>query len=178
MPIAHNLRKVAKNISKSLAANHVKGRKFKQLNRATQRDNKITNLKAKALTQKENDMAVYFFLQQLIEDDVDFVKQSEFTTPELRQMVDLFFHRFDDELDQFRNERRKGRPMAPKHQILEEKVKHDIHLWKTGVKVPDLTDKDTVTALRLWNGTTGGTTVMKFCELKESEENDGDEQMN
>lgn len=172
MPIAHNLKKVAKNVAKSLAAIHVKGRKFKQLNRATQRDEKITAKKAKALQQRTNNQALYYFLQQLINDDEDFAKMETFSLSQLKKMIEMHVSRHDDELEELRLQRRPGRPMTSKHQILEEKVKHDRHLWDTGIKAPDLTDKDTVANLRKWNGTLGGLTVMKHIDVSLKTETD------
>lgn len=64
MPLAHNLSKVTKNLSKSKSSGsmHIKGRKFKQLNRATLRDKKITTKKLKSLEQKENELASLILL--------------------------------------------------------------------------------------------------------------------
>lgn len=165
MPLAHNLSKVTKNLSKSTGSIHIKGRKFKQLNRATLRDKKLTAKRAKSIEQKENDMASIFFLQKLINDDDDFKKVETFSLAEMKAFVELFISRFDDELQQLREERRPGRPQTNRQQILEEKVKYDKRIYATGFKTPDLTDKATVERLRLWNGTTGGATVMKFVLL-------------
>ncbi|ODV77450.1 uncharacterized protein CANTADRAFT_56349 [Suhomyces tanzawaensis NRRL Y-17324] len=165
MPLAHNLNKVTKNLSKSTGTIHIKGRKFKQLNRATLRDKKITAKKLKSLEQKENELAVIFFLQKLIKDDEDFSKFETFTLKQMKGFVELFIQRYDDELDQLRADRRPGRPQTNRQQILEEAVKHDRHVYETGMKIPNLTDKETVDRIRAWNGTTGGTTVMKFVHV-------------
>ncbi|KAK6205544.1 translation machinery-associated protein 16 [Scheffersomyces amazonensis] len=160
MPLAHNLNKVTKNLSKSTASIHIKGRKFKQLNRATLRDKKITEKKQKSLEQKTNELAILFFLQKLIKEQ--FKAAEVFTLVEMQSFIELFIGRFDDELAQLRKDRRPGRPQTSRQQILEEKVKHEEHIYHTGYKIPNLTDKDTVEKLRVWNGTTGATTGMKF----------------
>ncbi|RLV93976.1 Translation machinery-associated protein 16 [Spathaspora sp. JA1] len=165
MPLAHNLSKVTKNLSKSTGQMHIKGRKFKQLNRATLRDKKITDRKLKTLQQKENELAIVFFLQKIINDDDDFKVQETFSLEEIKEFIELFIGRFDDELEELRATRRPGRPATARQQILEEKVKHDRQVYATGIKVPDLTDKLTVQRLILWNGTTGGTTTMKFTHI-------------
>ncbi|EGW30961.1 uncharacterized protein SPAPADRAFT_142119 [Spathaspora passalidarum NRRL Y-27907] len=165
MPLAHNLNKVTKNLSKSTGQMHIKGRKFKQLNRATLRDKKINERKLKTLQQKENELAIVFFLQKLINDDDDFKVQETFSLEEIKEFIELFIGRFDDELEELRAARRPGRPATSRQQILEEKVKHDRQVYATGVKVPDLADKETVQRLRLWNGTTGGATIMKFVHV-------------
>lgn len=165
MPIAHNLNKVTKALSKSRGAMHVKGRKFKQLNRATLRDKKITAKKATTQERKDHEMAKLFFLQKLLQEDPDFKSYETFTLDQMKGLIEMFISRFDEELETYRNERRPGRPQTNKHQILEEKVKHEKHIYDTGFEIPDLSDKSTVEKLREWNGTTGGTTVMKFIHI-------------
>ncbi|KAK6459182.1 translation machinery-associated protein 16 [Scheffersomyces xylosifermentans] len=170
MPLAHNLNKVTKNLSKSTGSIHIKGRKFKQLNRATLRDKKITSKKIKSLEQKENDLASIFFLQKLINEDDEFKTVQTFTLQEMKSFIELFISRFDDELEQLRKDRRPGRPQTNRQQILEEKRKYDQQIYLTGFKIPDLTDKGTVDRLKLWNGTTGGATVMKFVHVSKDME--------
>lgn len=165
MPLAHNLSKVTKRLSKSTGSVHIKGRKFKQINRATLRDKKLTQKKQKALEQKENELSIVYFLQLIINDDDDFKVQETFSLEEIKQFIELFLTRFDDELEELRATRRPGRPASNRQQILEEKVKHDQQVYATGIKVPDLSDVETVKRLRLWNGTTGGATVMKFVHV-------------
>lgn len=162
MPLAHNLNKVTKNVAKSTAAMHIKGRKFKQLNRATLRDQRITTKKQKSLEQKENELAFLFFVQKLINDDEDFKTYKTFTLKDIQAFIELFVSRYDDELKQLKKDRRPGRPQTTRQLNLEEVVKHENQVYDTGYRAPDLTTRETVEFLRLWNGTTGGTTVMKF----------------
>ena len=60
MPLAHNLNKVTKNISKSTGSLHIKGRKFKQLNRATLRDKSFNKRKSQSLERKSNELSIVF----------------------------------------------------------------------------------------------------------------------
>ncbi|KAG7663578.1 TMA16 [[Candida] subhashii] len=167
MPLALNLNKVTKKLSKSTGSVHIKGRKFKQINRATLRDKKLTIKKQKQLEQKENELSIVYFLQRIVNDDDDFKVQETFSLEEIKQFIELFLTRFDDELEELRANRRPGRPATNRQQILEEKVKHDQQIYATGIKVPDLSDIETVKRLKLWNGTTGGATVMKFIHISE-----------
>lgn len=162
MPLAHNLSKVTKNLSKSTGSMHIKGRKFKQLNRATLRDKKITAKKLKSLEQKENELASLFFLQKVINGDKDFQKYETFTLKDMKAFVELFVSRYDEEIEKLRSERRPGRPQTSRHTLLEEAARIDRNVYATGFRIPDLTDKETVERLKLWNGSLGGTTVMKF----------------
>lgn len=164
MPLAHNLSKVTKNLSKSKSSGsmHIKGRKFKQLNRATLRDKKITTKKLKSLEQKENELASLFFLQKVINGDEDFQKFETFTLKDMKAFTELFISRYDEEIEKLRSERRPGRPQTSRHTLLEEVARHDRDIYATGFRIPDLTDKATVERLKLWNGSLGGTTIMKF----------------
>ena len=70
MPLAHNLNKVTKNISKSTGSLHIKGRKFKQLNRATLRDKKLQQRKSQSLERKSNELSIVFFIQSLLQEKI------------------------------------------------------------------------------------------------------------
>lgn len=164
MPIAHNLKKVTKNLSKSTGQMHIKGRKFKQLNRATLRDQKITAKKAKHQEQKTYDLEVFKLLQKLVMQQPDKIV---FSLEDMKEFIELFISRFDEDLQKFEDQRRPGRPILTKHQILQEKKKYDQHLYKTGFKIPDLSDKSTVERLKLWNGTGGGVVIMKLVHISE-----------
>lgn len=168
MPIAHNLNKVTKNVSKATGSIHIKGRKFKQLNRATLRDKKITAKKAESLEKKLRDMLLFKFVQEVL--NTEFKGKSVFTLAEMKLLIESFLARFDDELEQMKKEKRPGRPVSTKQKILEEKVKHDRQLYETGLRFPDISDSHTVDRIRLWNGSTGGTTVMKFTFISKNME--------
>lgn len=162
MPLAHSLSKVTKNVSKSKAAIHVKGRKFKQLNRATLREKKLQLKKLESLERKSNELSIVFFIQNILKDDS---QKSEYSLDEMKSIIEKFIHQNDDELERLKSERRKGRPPTNRQNLLEEKLKHDLDVFKTGYKIPDLSDKLTVERCRDWNGTTGATTNMKFIRI-------------
>lgn len=162
MPLAHNLNKVTKNLSKSTGSIHIKGRKFKQLNRATLRDQKLTARKAKAHEQREKEVQDFKFIQEAINNRKE---QETFTLDEMKLFIESFLSRYDEELTRLRKERRPGRPATSRQQILEEKVKYDEQIYKTGYRIPDLSDKDTVEKLKNWNGSSGGLTIMKFIRV-------------
>ncbi|KGU16507.1 translation machinery-associated protein 16 [Candida albicans 19F] len=182
MPLAHNLNKVTKNISKSTGSLHIKGRKFKQLNRATLRDKKLQQRKSQSLERKSNELSIVFFIQSLLQEkntandggDEDeeegenfkeFSNKKQFTLDEMKQIIEKFIHQNDDELQRLQSERRKGRPPTNRQTILEEKLKYDLEIYRTGFKIPDLTDQLTVERIKEWNGTTGATTTMKFIRV-------------
>lgn len=160
MPITKSLHKVSKKLAKqSSGAMHVKGRKFKQLNRATERDNKLKLKKLRFAEQKNHELLVYLHIQESINEQPELVK---FTMDDMRRIIDAYICRNDEELEEMEKERRPGRPMTNKHQIKLEKRKHDQHIFETGFKCPDLTDIQTVSRLRNWNGTSGSVSSWKW----------------
>lgn len=162
MPLAHNLSKVTKNVSKSTGAIHVKGRKFKQLNRATLREKKIQLKKLESLERKSNELSIVFFIQNILKDDST---KEEYSIDEMKTIIEDFINQNNEELEKLKSERRKSRPPTNRQNLLEEKLKHDLDVYKTGFKIPDISDKLTVERVRDWNGTTGATTVMKFIRI-------------
>ncbi|KAI5957985.1 TMA16 [Candida theae] len=164
MPLAHNLNKVSKNLSKSTGSMHIKGRKFKQLNRATVRDKKLKLQKVESIERKSNELLIVSFFQEQIVND-DQVDKSSYTLSEIQALIQQFIDQDRQQLDEAKSEHRKGRPISNKQKLLTEKVKHEEHLFATGYKVPDLSHEETVTRLRNWNGTTGATTGFKFINI-------------
>ncbi|KAI5950429.1 TMA16 [Candida margitis] len=162
MPLAHNLNKVSKNLSKSTGSMHIKGRKFKQLNRATVRDKKLKLQKVESVEKKSNELLIVSFLQeQIVNDD----NKPSYTLSEIQDLIESFIGQDRQRLNEVKQEHRKGRPISTKQKLLAEKLKHEEHLFATGYKIPDLSHEETVTRLRNWNGTTGATTGFKFVHV-------------
>lgn len=162
MPIAHSLNKVSKSISKSKGQLHIKGRKFKQLNRATLRDQKLTSRKLNKQELRDRELLSVKFIQEAVKNRPE---TEVFTLEDMKMFIEGYLARYDEELKELRDSRRPGRPATSRQQILEEKVKHELQTYETGFKCPDLSDRYTVERLRLWTGSSGGTTVMKFIHV-------------
>ncbi|CUM65257.1 uncharacterized protein PRCAT00002890001 [Priceomyces carsonii] len=158
MPNLHSLKKVSKHISKSKGIIHVKGRKFKQLERATLRDQKLQSKRNQSQKQREKELSVVKFLQGKV-----LSSQSEILTlAQMKEFLEEFVLRYDEEVEQMQAERRPGSALSNKGQLLIQAAKDEKIKFETGYKIPDLSDKNTVEKLRTWNGTPGGTSVMKF----------------
>lgn len=152
MPIQHSLTKVQKTIQKSKGAMHPKGRKFKQLNRATLREGKIQTKKSKHHERKEVENLRYVFLQEAVQNRPD---NEVFTMEDMELFIEAFLTRDDEEIEQLQSDRRKGRPPTNRHSLLENKRREEQQEYDSGYEIPDLRDKLTVELLRSWNGTTG-----------------------
>lgn len=159
MPLSKSLSKVSKSVGKSKAAIHVKGRNFKRLNRATLRQQKLHHKKSLHLEQKLNELHIVKYIQ----DEILQVPEKEmFGLKEMKAYIENFLGRFHLELAQLKADRKKGRPPCNRQLLLEEKIKHDEKVYITGIKIPDISNKDVVKSLRKWNGTIGGTTVLRY----------------
>ncbi|OBA22364.1 hypothetical protein METBIDRAFT_40747 [Metschnikowia bicuspidata var. bicuspidata NRRL YB-4993] len=165
MPLIKSLSKVLKKLAKQSSGSlHVKGRKFKQLNRATEREHKIKAKKAQFAEQKNHELLFYLHLQETLNEQPE---KASYDVPEMRAILEGYISRNDAEIAQMDSERRPGRPMSNRHQIMIEKRKHDRHLFVTGFRMPDLSDEDTTRRLRNWNGTSGSLSAWKFTLVTE-----------
>lgn len=161
MPLAHNLKKVSKSVGGSRGSVHIKGRNFKKLNRASLRHNKLINKKASHLDKKQNELSIVKYIQE----EINQVDKEIFGLDDMKAFLENFITRYDEDLEIFRQERRPGRPPSAKHKILEEAAKDERDKYKTGIKIPDISDKTTVDRLRNWNGTIGGVTAFKYVTV-------------
>ncbi|ODQ82602.1 hypothetical protein BABINDRAFT_31337 [Babjeviella inositovora NRRL Y-12698] len=161
MPVAKSLAKVTKNLQNSRGQIHPKGRKFKQLARATLRDQKLQVSKIKATEKRQNELLVVKFLQEALTTR----PQTAFTLEDMKLFIDAYLSRDDEVLVTLRAERRPGRPAGARLQILEEKVKYEKLLFETGYKIPDLSNPDVVKRLREWNGTSGGASIFQWIHV-------------
>lgn len=162
MPIAHSLNKVSKNVAKSTGQMHVKGRKFKQLNRATLREQKLMQKKVKHQEQKDHELFVIKHFQDQVLAHSD---KEVFLLDDMKAFLEVYLARFDEEIADLQKEKRAGRPVSSRQKILQEKKKHEQHVYETGFKVVNIADKKTVERLKLWNGSNGGVTVMDFVHI-------------
>lgn len=173
MPLIKSLSKVTKKLAKqSSGALHVRGRKFKQLNRATERDIRLKAKKAQYAEQKNHELLFYLHLQETMNENSP--KTVQYSEDEMREMLANYIKRDDEEIAEMDAERRPGRPMTNRHQIMIEKRKHDQHLFETGYRMPDLSDLDTVRHLKNWNGTAGSVSAWKFTLMTKEKAKDAD----
>lgn len=162
MPAIKSLSKANKIIQKAKGAIHPKGRKLKQLNRASLRETKLVEKKQKFIEKREAELQRVAFLQQAIKNR-DY--QETFSLDEIKLFIDAFISRDDEEIEQLVHERRKGRPPTNRQLLLENKRKHEQSEFDSGFKVPDLTNAKSVEALKAWNGTFGGLNTVTFVHI-------------
>ena len=74
-------------------------------------------------------------------------------------------HRDDGELERYERERRPGRPPAPKHTALKNRVEKEIEEFRTGFYMPDLQDWENIENLQHWDGKTGSLALVEFTRV-------------
>ncbi|ODV93037.1 hypothetical protein PACTADRAFT_5421 [Pachysolen tannophilus NRRL Y-2460] len=160
MPLAKSLSKVQKSAKNKNI--HPKGRKFKQLNRATLREKKILDKKAKHSEKKENELLIVNYIKEIIGQD-DLKKVVSFGLNDMKVFIEAFISRDDEELIDLQNQRRPNRPASNRQLILENRKKSEIQQFTEGAgfSIPDLSDVENVENLRNWNGTFGGINNVK-----------------
>jgi translation machinery-associated protein 16 len=166
MPVVHSLSKVQKNIQKSKGAMHPKGRKFKQLNRATLRENKINRRKVDHVERKEHEMQRVLFFKEAVNSRPD---QNFFPLDELKLIIEMFLSRDDDEIEELQSKRKKNRPPTNRLLLLENKRKAELAEYESGYLIPNVNDPSSLEFLRAWNGTSGGVNQVKNIRISKSD---------
>ncbi|TFK39988.1 translation machinery-associated protein 16, partial [Crucibulum laeve] len=125
---------------------HPSSRKAGQFARHALRKGKLGNLASKR-GQKHNSLVdVYgFFYHAMPEEGV-------LTLEELHNIIrEVWLTRFDDELEEERAARRKGRPKSAREVKLEDMRLREAEIYRTGMEVIDLTHAPTVEIFRRWD---------------------------
>ncbi|KAG5653405.1 hypothetical protein H0H81_000692 [Sphagnurus paluster] len=129
---------------------HPSSRKAEQLARKALRKGKLGNLASKrdprlTLTQRHTVDVYGFFYHAL-------PQEGAMTLTELHHIVrDIWLTRFDQELEEEKAARRKGRPKSAKETRLQEIKLRETEEYRTGMEVPDLTHAATVEVFRRWD---------------------------
>ncbi|KAJ3397764.1 hypothetical protein HDV05_002877, partial [Chytridiales sp. JEL 0842] len=88
------------------------------------------------------------------------------TTPLMHELIQLYISRNDDDIQTLQSQIRPGRPKPTKLLNLEMLKQADQHEYETGMKIPDLTDPKSVTALRNWEGDYNGLHLIKMVDVR------------
>ena len=93
-----------------------------------------------------------------------------FTIQETRQLIEAYIRRRDNDLEDERKARRPGRPKSTKEDQLSMAIKAEEDEYRSGFKVPDLSDAHNVLALMQWPGDWGGLNNVKLVEVKREDD--------
>ncbi|KAG0705565.1 hypothetical protein DFH29DRAFT_799906 [Suillus ampliporus] len=125
---------------------HPDSRKASQLSRVQLRKAKLAEATSKRTKKQSAQADVYGFFYHAIP------PEGTISLEELHAIVrNVWLTRHDDELEQERAARRKGRPKSTKELKLEEIKLRESEQYRTGMDVPDLTHEASVELFRKWD---------------------------
>ncbi|KAF9820579.1 hypothetical protein IEO21_01282 [Rhodonia placenta] len=131
---------------------HPQSRKAGQLARVQHRKDKLTDLARARVGKRRSQVLstisadIYSFFYKALP------PEGVLSLEELHLIVrDIWMSRFDSEIEEEKNARRKGRPKSVKEQKLEEIKLREAEEYRTGLEVVDLTDPPNVELFRRWD---------------------------
>lgn len=143
MPVSKSLKKVSKKVQGHEKNLHPNGRKFKQLNRANLRQEKLDKNRHERINVNEAKILRFKYLQEAVKlilkeksaDGKD-VTINDIITPisenEIIEVIETFLKRDDDVLEKMKSERRPGRPASTKQDQLQQRIDKEWAEYKTG----------------------------------------------
>ncbi|KAL0953678.1 hypothetical protein HGRIS_004876 [Hohenbuehelia grisea] len=135
-----------KPTAKKEKVHHPESRKAGQLARHAIRKGKMGNLATKRGKKQNSLQDVYGFFYHALPDE------GVLTLEELHAVIrDIWLTRHDEELEEERAARRKGRPKGVKELKLEDIKLREDDIYRTGMEVPDLTHPANVELFRRWD---------------------------
>ncbi|KAL1968208.1 hypothetical protein VTN77DRAFT_2043 [Rasamsonia byssochlamydoides] len=163
-----NLYKVQKQISKKrgkLNALHEDSRDAKRLRRASAREDRLARVASETSKARQVFLDRVAFFQECLKEASVSISDAD-----MAELVKRYIHRSDSELEQLRQERRKGRPPSKREDLLAQRIAEEEKEFKAGFWMPDLTDDDVRIRLTAWNGDWSSLSTIKFIRLSQ----DGD----
>ncbi|KAJ9296845.1 hypothetical protein DTO271G3_5044 [Paecilomyces variotii] len=161
--MAKGLYKVQKQITKKrgkLEALHENSRDSQRLRRAGAREDRLA--RAAAVTSRTRQAYVdrVAFFQECLKDASGALSDNE-----MAELVQKFIDRGAPELEELRQERRKGRPPSKREDTLVQRAQVEGKEFTTGFWMPDFTLEEVVLRLKVWNGEWANMSTLKFIRL-------------
>ncbi|KAL2004292.1 hypothetical protein VTN02DRAFT_4017 [Thermoascus thermophilus] len=162
--MAKNFHKIQKHITKKrggkLEALHENSRDAKRLRRAGAREDRLARIASAISKGRQLYVDRVSWFQECVAD-----ASSPMSDAEIAELINKYIHRSDEEIEQLKQERRKGRPPSKREEALEQRREVEDKEFKTGFWVPDLTEEEVRLRLASWNGEWSSLSTMKFIRL-------------
>lgn len=165
MPIAKSVTKMQKK--KSTQSLHPKGRKFKQMQSALHREQKLQKQSANKSKIEDQILEKYIFAQEAVK----LFGKPQLEIPEVVDICDKFVNRNKPELDELAKERkeRPNRPPSNKYLSLKALYDNEMKEFEQGFEFVDLTNEETVKNLINWNRSWGGLNMLKTITVTKNQ---------
>lgn len=159
------LSKVQKSVNKKQGGSkvnklHENSRDAQRLRNAGARDDKV--LRVASHRRKENKLwidRIAFFKERL----PDTLHPMELE--EIKDLIQQYLARYDDEIAQLKSERRPGRPASTRQVLLEQQVTTEAQEYAGGFWLPNLQDAETLVKLDAWEGRWLGLGNLRFIRV-------------
>ncbi|KAJ2029184.1 translation machinery-associated protein 16 [Coemansia sp. S610] len=154
---------------------HPYSRKARQINRAMHKETNIAKAKSERINAAmgRGQKIIWFRdnMDQTEDDDEEEVdaklKKKVWTMVELRQLVDVYLARNDEDVETLLAKKEEGKNLLQKESLFLQLVDLEVKEAKlAGVEVPDLTNGAVVKALRAWDGDLNSITTIKLITCK------------
>lgn len=164
------MRTVKDKIKGSEKQLHPYARKFKQVNRASLREDKLVQKKTERMNARSDHSTRVMFFAEIAKKSPE---KLSWTVEEIKDITEDYLSRDDDELAALKKARRPGRPASSKQDMLQMRTDKERHEYKTGYLVPHLGDEETVRALKMYKGT-GNMSNAVFIRIRPDSETYGE----
>lgn len=84
---------------------------------------------------------------------------------EIQDLIEIYTHRLEAELDTIKAERRTGRPASTREEILKLQLERDAREHASGFWIPDLQNVETLATLKGWGGEWVSMNTMSFVRI-------------
>ncbi|KTW31026.1 uncharacterized protein T551_01578 [Pneumocystis jirovecii RU7] len=159
MPKILNLKKIQKR--KNKGALHPRSRKAKQIQRSVDRDIRLKKAQKNREKERERQISRCIYFKSYVELE----NITKLNMDELGSLIEKYINRNETKIHE--------KPSSNVHQHLSSKqiaLKHlldnEQNEYKSGFRVPDLTDPENVIALKKWSGNYNDLHILKFIHFQ------------
>ena len=158
------LAKVQKHVSKKKGSKahslHENSRDARRLRRAGARDDRVARISS--VREKANRQ----FLERIafFQDNLPETLHPLEAEP-MRELIQEYLDRNDEEFEQMKKERRAGRPASTRQTVMEQLMEMERKEFESGFWAPNLQDAETLVKLDAWKGDWLGLSNMRFVRV-------------
>ncbi|RKP11222.1 translation machinery-associated protein 16 [Piptocephalis cylindrospora] len=160
-------RKITLKTIKNREKAHPFSRKANQMNRVFLRSEKLQKAKSARLGHMEETVQRFLAFRDALSPET-----ITMTREEMRQVLETYVSRYDEEMFQLEADRRPGRPKTGRETELELLRLRETESYASGLDVPNLTSPSMVKILRGWDGDHNSITRFRTIRLSASASKD------
>lgn len=165
--MARALHKVQKQISKKRGgkptALHENSRDARRLRQAGAREDKLARIASAAAKSNQIYVNRVAWIKETLDD-----REAPLDDSEMKQLVEAFIGRENDELSELQAAQRPGRPKSKAEERIQLRIDAEQHEFESGFWIPELRKPDSIAELARWKDDWGGLNTLKFVRVNKS----------